>query len=120
MANWRDRRPSDNDIPSTEDFLREFHKRGSRATKVRHTVVRDEPEPEAEQRRDEVVERSIWAKMLIRRDWILAGLVCLVLVLQIWHIVIGHRANEGDDPSPEPAGDVGEQSQLDVRASQRG
>lgn len=106
MANWRDRRPSDDDIPSTEDYLRQFHKRGNSAAKVRRTVVRDDP--------DEVGERPIWAKVLIRRDWILAGLVCLVLILQIWHMAIGHVIDERDDPPPERVGGGVEQSPLGV------
>lgn len=113
MANWRDRRPSDDDIPSTEEFLRQFHKRGNRAGEVEHVVVRDEPGAEAGQRRDEMVEGPIWAKVLIRWDWIIAGLVCLVLILQIWHHRYDHGADGREDPPPEQAGGE-EQSPLEA------
>ena len=56
--------------------------------------MRDRPESALTQQ-DHVVEEEpfVLARALVRRDWLLLVLVCLILILQIWQMV-----EEKDDP----------------------
>lgn len=95
MVKWRDRRPSDYDIPSTEAELRRIRRGGDKkGTKPHHVVVMEESELALE-KQDHVVEEvpPVLTRTLVRRDWILVGLVCLILILQIWQMV-----EEKNDP----------------------
>lgn len=88
MAKSRDRRPSDYDIPSTDDVLRRLRKGKNKPVKTRHVVVRDESGLAREQQ-DHMIDAKPLAstKAFAWRDWILASLVCLLLILQVWHMV---------------------------------
>ena len=101
MATSRDRRPSDYDIPSTDDVLRRLRKGRGKTVKSHHVVVGDESGLTPEQQNHAVdPKRPHSTKVLIWKDWILVGLVSLTLTLQVCHMI-----EERDDNSNTSQGE---------------
>lgn len=104
MAKWRDRRPSDYDIPSTDDVLRRLRRGGDKKAKPHHVVVRDGSDDE---------ESASLTGALVLRDWLLVILVCLVLILQIWQMLEKDDVRTPSDssgPRDQVAGGNGEKT----------
>lgn len=115
MANSRDRRPSDYELPSTDDVIRQIRKGKDRQMNTRHVVVR---RSELTSDQDHVNEAGPPAstKASVVKDWILVGLVCLILTLQVWHMKWGsHGTATAEEEQGKSLGElqVGKSEQAD-------
>ena len=89
MQKWRDRRPSDYDLPSTDDVLKKIKiRRDSGEAKTRHVIMKEDEVSIPEQKdRFHTAESSVQVfKVITVKIWILMILICIVLILQIYQI----------------------------------
>ena len=111
MANSRDRRPSDYELPSTDDVIHRIRKGKDKQLKTRHVVV-SKAKLTSDKDHAVDVDPPVLSRALVVRDWILVGLVCLILTLQVYDIMDEMRARGTPEEERHDLGTPGEEQSI--------
>ena len=97
MAKWRDRRPSDYSLPSTDDVLDKIRTDTGKKIRSQHIVIKNEeasPSDQDDQKASDQSSHGISHTKLIARKLPISLLSFVVLVLLLWQVVTTHRISE--------------------------